>query len=71
MEAILYSTNCPKCMILKEKLNEKKIKYKEINDVEIMQNKGIMTVPMLEVENNLYTFLQANDYINNYCNKEA
>ena len=64
METILYSTSCPKCNILKEKLDFKKVKYKEVNDVSIMQKMGIMSVPVLVVDGKQYDFPSANHYIN-------
>lgn len=65
MGIILYSTGCPKCAVLKEKLDSKKINYEEISDVGIMQEKGIMSVPVLMVDDKRYDFASANDYINN------
>ncbi len=65
MEIILYSTGCPKCNILKEKLEFKKVKYKEVNDVNIIRSMGIMSVPVLVVDGKRYDFASANDYINN------
>lgn len=50
MDIILYSNGCPNCNVLKKKLVEKNIAYKEINNVETMKAKGFTTVPMLEVD---------------------
>ena len=36
MKVILYSTGCPKCRVLKTKLDKKNINYIENNDVEEM-----------------------------------
>lgn len=63
---VLYSTGCPKCNILKKKLDLKKIKYDICEDTNIMLNKGIYEVPMLEIEGDLKTFLQAVDWISKY-----
>ena len=48
---ILYSTNCPKCRILKSKLDEIKAEYTIVTDEEDMIKKGLTTVPVLELDN--------------------
>lgn len=63
-ELILYSTGCPKCNVLKKKLNNAGIKYKEVNDVNEMEKLGIDSVPMLKVNNKLLSFIEAVNYIN-------
>ena len=64
-QIILYSTHCPKCRVLEQKLKMKNIEYKEVNDIEVMEKKGFMTVPMLEVDGKVMNFKEANDWINN------
>jgi glutaredoxin len=64
MKVILYSTGCPKCKILTQKLNNKNIKYDVVDDVDIMLSKGFETVPMLEVDGNVLDFMNANKWIN-------
>jgi len=63
-KVILYSTHCPKCNILTKKLNDKKIKFEEVNDVDVMISKGFMSMPMLEVDGTVMNFLNANQWIN-------
>ena len=41
MDIKLYSTHCPKCIVLEKKLQQKNIPFEEINDVEIMTKKRI------------------------------
>ena len=65
MDIKLYSTHCPKCIVLENKLQQKNISFEEINDVEIMAKKGFMQAPMLEVNGEVMDFKQANDWINN------
>lgn len=65
MNYILYSTGCPKCEILKKKLQQKNIQYVEVNDIDIMTKKNIIYVPMLEVDEKLLTYREAVDLINN------
>lgn len=64
MEVTLYTTFCPKCRVLEAKLKQKGIEYKEITDVDIMTEKGFMSVPMLEVDNFVMNFTEANTWIN-------
>lgn len=64
MEVILFSTHCPKCMVLEKKLKQKNIVYEEVNDVEIMQEKGYITLPVLEVNGEVMDFKTASDWIN-------
>ena len=63
-EVILYTTHCPKCEILKAKLNEKNIEYKEIDNVELMKDMGMTVVPMLVVRGELLEFKAAIDWVN-------
>ena len=65
MKVVLYSTHCPKCNVLTQKLNSKSIQFEEINDVETMQSIGIKTVPMLEVDGVLMDFGKAAQWVNN------
>lgn len=64
MKVILYSTGCPKCKVLKAKLDSKEISYDIISDTYVMINKGIETVPVLEVNGNVMDFKTAVDWIN-------
>lgn len=64
MSVVMYSTGCPKCKILKKKLDEKKILYEEETDVEKMKSKGIDRVPVLEVEGELFSYSEAVKLIN-------
>lgn len=63
MDVKLYSTHCPKCMVLEKKLQQKNVSFEEINDVAVMEEKGFMQVPMLEVDGKVMDFMQANDWI--------
>ena len=50
MNIILYSTGCPKCNVLKKKLDMAKIEYEICEDKDVMEQKGFMSAPMLEVD---------------------
>ena len=60
---ILYSNQCPKCKILKEKLDAANIPYTEENDVEKMLSMGMESVPALEVDGELMSFNNAVKWI--------
>lgn len=61
---ILYSTGCPRCNVLKQKLDSKKIEYTIFHDIDAMLDKGITNVPMLEVEDRLMTYPEALKWLN-------
>lgn len=64
MSIILYSTGCPKCRVLKTKLESKHIPYIENNNVVEMRSLGISTVPVLSLDGKLLQFMEANNWIN-------
>lgn len=66
MSVILYTTHCPQCQVLEQKLNNKNIKYEIIEDVKVMLAKGMHSAPNLEVDDKIYTFKEAVDWVNNY-----
>lgn len=55
----LYTTGCPKCKVLKKKLDEKGIPYTVCSDINEMMEKQINSVPVLEVEGSLLLFNEA------------
>ncbi len=61
---ILYSTGCPKCEVLKNKLAEKGVQYTENNSVDEMLKLGIEAVPVLKVNDRLLDFKEAVDWVN-------
>lgn len=63
MNVFFYSTHCPKCKVLETKLKQKGIGYEEINDVNVMKEKGFMSAPMLEVDGTAYDFKSAVEWI--------
>src|SRR5574344_2152137 len=64
MKVILYSTNCPRCKVLKTKLEQKKIQYEECNDINEMLKLNIKMAPMLQVDQSLLNFSYAVKWIN-------
>lgn len=68
---IVYTTNppCPKCKVLKKKLDEANIKYGVFDDVEEMIKMGFENVPMMKVgEKIVLDFSEAIKWINNNKN---
>lgn len=67
---VYISDKCPKCNILKIKLNNKGIKYQEkiaskeeIND--ILKTTNIMSLPILKIDDKYLDFTEANNWVNN------
>lgn len=61
----VYSTpTCPRCKILKTKLAQKEIPYEECMDEAKMQSMGILSVPVMAVDDKLLDFSEAIKYVN-------
>ena len=60
---ILYTTGCPKCFVLKKKLEAANISYEACTDVDIMRSLGINAVPVLVVNEKMLNFIEANEWI--------
>jgi len=65
-KVILYSTGCPKCKVLKKKLDSSTLEYVEVNDKEEMEKLSIDSVPVLSVYGKLLKFSDAVKYVNEY-----
>ena len=61
---VLYSTNCPKCIVLEHKLRDKGIQFSISRDMDVMHEKGFMSAPMLEVDNKTMNFVDAIEWLN-------
>ena len=61
---ILYTTHCPKCNVLKKKLESKNIEFEICEDVDLMLSKDIQQAPYLEVDNELMDFSKAIKWVN-------
>ena len=59
MDITLYSTGCPKCKVLKNKLDSKKITYTVDDNIDRMIEIGITTVPDLMVDGKLMNFKES------------
>ena len=63
-KVILYEHGCPRCKVLKAKLDNSGIQYETVNDVKVMKMKGFDEAPKLEVEDGtIMGFKEAVDWI--------
>lgn len=70
-DVILYSTGCPRCSVLKRKLDEKGIAYTENNNVDEMLAMGIMEAPMLGVDGEVLNFSKAIGWVASQTGENA
>lgn len=62
----IYTTEtCPKCKILKKKLQNKEIPYVEIQDIDELIKLNIDEVPVAKVDDNIMNFNEAVTWVNN------
>ena len=64
MDVTLYTTGCPKCMVLESKLDSKNIDYAKETDADKMIELGFSSAPMLKVDDELMDFGKAIKWIN-------
>ena len=64
-QIVFYTTHCPKCNILKMKMDTAEVDYVECEDVDIMSTKGLKTAPALEVDGQILEFGEAVKWVNN------
>ena len=66
---VLYSTNCPKCKVMELKLKQKNIDFRVETDPEIVVAKGkevgIMSAPILNINDNYFDFANGVKELNN------
>ena len=60
---ILYEHGCPRCKVLKAKLDQKGIEYEDISDTELMKAKGFEEAPKLEIDGVVMNFKEAVEWI--------
>lgn len=71
MDVMLYSTGCPRCKVLKKKLDGAGVAYSECHDIDVMEEMGIESVPVLSVNGELLDFSSANAWLNDYGNEDG
>ena len=59
MKIVMYSTGCPKCNVLKSKLNAKSLQYEVVTDIEQMKALGFKSAPKLVVDGTTMDFADA------------
>lgn len=62
----LYSTHCPKCMVLETKLKQNNIEFNIETDTKKMIEKGFTSAPMLEADDRLMDFGEAIKWLGVY-----
>ena len=60
---VLYSTGCPQCAVLKKMLDEKNVEYTTCSDIKEMRSKGILSVPMLELDGEIMNLQAAMQWV--------
>lgn len=66
MNITFYSTGCPKCSVLKKKLEDKDIEFDAVTDIDKMLELGIMSAPALSVDGEILKFPDAIKWVNDY-----
>lgn len=62
-KVILYEHGCPRCKVLKTKLDQSGIEYETINDIEAMKAMGFQDAPKLDVDGVVMGFKEAVDWL--------
>ena len=62
----IYTTEtCPRCKVLKMKMDAKRIPYESVTDVDEIKKLGIMSVPYMQIDDGeLMDFATAVNWIN-------
>lgn len=60
----VYSTHCPQCNALEMKLKKAGIEYEICDDVDVMNELGFKTAPMLETDEGILAFTDAVKWVN-------
>jgi len=61
---VVYSNNCPKCLIVQKKLEDKGFEYEKTSDFQELIERGFKTLPMAKVDGELLNFAQIINWIN-------
>ena len=64
MEVILYSTHCPRCLVLEEKLEDADVEFSIVEDENAIKDKGFLSAPILEVDSECMDFSKAVKWVN-------
>lgn len=61
---VLFSSGCPKCKVLKQKLDDRKIEYEVSEDFDELILQNLQTIPVLKVDGEYYQFGEAIKVVN-------
>lgn len=64
MVKFYHITNCPMCEMLEEELQERNIVYESIMDENILREKNILHVPVLEVNGKILNLAESLKWVN-------
>lgn len=56
MSVVLYTNHCPCCEVLERILKAMGIRYKVVDDLRLMLEMGLTTVPMLETDDMMMNY---------------
>lgn len=62
-KVVLYSTGCPKCNVLKRKLDGAGIEYEIVSDTDEMLKLGMKSAPALGVDDEILEFGKAIEWV--------
>ena len=60
----LFTTHCPKCMVLEKKLKAANVDFEVVEGAEAIAEKGYSEAPLLEVDGEIKTFTEAVQWVN-------
>ena len=69
MEITLYTTHCPRCTVIEKKLQMAGLEYTVNDNPAAIMALGFKTAPILMVDDEIYQFKQASDWISDYKKK--
>lgn len=64
MITVYSKVGCPKCRVLKMKLEKKNIQFSGCEDQDKMKEMGFMSLPVMDVDGTIMKFEDAVKYVN-------
>lgn len=62
----LYTIGCPQCRVLEKKLKDAGLDFDIETNEEVMMQKGFIQSPMLQVNDSVYNFSEAINWLKEY-----
>ena len=62
----MLTTHCPRCIVLKKKLDAKNIQYEEITDEKVIESYGVDLVPALVIGEEVLDYNASVMWVNSY-----